>query len=93
MNILHLIAWALALVIAARAMEVAYYAYFPNSGRSAVGFGVFGYSYVALAFGALTCAAELTGLAGGLTGVGIYFFMGGSAGLILSNRRKRGSHQ
>lgn len=79
--------WIPALVIAVRALCVAYKSHYPDSGRTPLEFGLFGYSYVGLAFGALVCAAEMTGCAGDLHGLGRPVFLVSSAGLILTDRR------
>ena len=52
-----------------------------------VGFGLFGYGYILLAFGALVVAAEETGCAGALSGLGAPAMLIASAMLILCDRR------
>lgn len=79
--------WIPALMIAVRALCVAYNAHYPSSGRSVIGFGLFGYSYALLAFGALICAAELTSCAGDLDGFGRPALLIAAAGLIVTDRR------
>ena len=79
--------WIPAFIISIRAMCVAYKSHYPQSGRTALEFCMFGYSYVGLAFGALVCAAELTGCAGALDGLGRPALLIASAGLILTDRR------
>jgi hypothetical protein len=81
------IIWLCALIIATRCMCVAYHVYYSNSGRSMAAFGAFGYSYVLLALGALSGAAEFCGRAAALEGIAVPCLLIASAGLILTDRR------
>lgn len=80
--------WIPALVIAVRALCVAYKAHYARSTRSVIGFGIFGYGYILLAFGALVVAAEQTDCAGALAGLGSPAILVASAMLILTDRRQ-----
>lgn len=87
---INLLIWAGALLITYRCYLVAHEIHFSTSGRRALNYAVFSYSYVLLATGALFGAASFTGCIQEAEQFSILCLILASCGMILTDRRVGG---